>query len=483
MRNERMRRRWQVVALLAVLSLVGSACGSRLTGSALRAAENATHGSSSNSTTGSSNSTTGSSSATGPAAASSATGGTNSSTSGAAPSGGGSAGASTAAASCTGGGATDTGVTASTIKIGNITSITGVAPNLTKSAQQAIQAWAAYVNSQGGICGRKIAVDTYDDGNTSSGNYSAAQQACSSDFAMVGNASGFDDGSASAVSACGIPDMAAEISTHEAGNVAQIYGASPGNAHHWSTGPAVWLAKTYPNAVKNAAMIYLQVPATQEQATSEMNTYKTVGFNYVYTQAVSPTEPNYAPYVQAMENAHVQYVTEYSDDNSAARLAQAMQQGGFVPQVVDWFSEMYSPAFLSETNGTANGNLVLMATAPYEEAASNPGMALFLTWMNRVAPGFTHDIFAQFAWSAGMAFLKAATAAGAHLTRAAVLQQLAQIHQWDGGGVQPTDDLGSRIPSNCFSYFKINSSGNGYTRVYPPAPNSYDCTSGTNVNY
>ena len=111
--------------------------------------------------------------------------------------GDGAAGGSGSSAGCNSsnnGGATDKGVTANSITVGNITSISGVAPGLTQSAQQATQAWAAYVNSQGGICGRMIKVQTFDDGNDAGQNYAEASQACSSDFAMVGNASGFDDG-------------------------------------------------------------------------------------------------------------------------------------------------------------------------------------------------------------------------------------------------------------------------------------------------
>ena len=477
------RRHRALVMVLLAVSLLGSACGSRLGGGALALAEghNGTSGGGTGSGTGTG---TGSSGVAASTASSGGAAGTTGPASGPSAGGGGAAATGASAANCNAsnnGGATDVGVTGNQILIGNIASITGVAPGLTQSAQQATEAFADYVNSQGGICGRMLKIQAFDDGNTSTSNYSEAQQACSKDFAMVGNASGFDDGSASAVAACGIPDVAAEVSTHQAGGVAQIFGASPGNSHYWSTGPAVWLKKTYPNAVGKAAMVYLNVPATQQQAASEMSTYQQAGFGYVYTTAVSPTEPNYAPYVQAMEQKGVQYVTEYSDDNSAARLSQAMQQASFAPQVVDWFSEMYTPAFLSETQGTANGNLVLMATAPYEEASSNSGMQLFLSWMNRVAPGFSHDIFAEFAWSAGLAFLQAAKAVGAHLTRAALLQQLAQIHSWDGGGVQPPEDFGSKIPSNCFAYFKINQSGNGYSRVYPSS--GYDCSSGSLAHY
>ena len=200
------------------------------------------------------------------------------------------------------GGATAPGVTATTITVGNIASISGVAPGLTQSAQQATEAWAAYVNSTGGICGRQIKVQPFDDGNDSGTNYADAQQACSSDFAMVGNASGFDDGSAQAVGACGIPDMAAEVSTAAAGNTADIFGASPGNAHYWALGPANYLKTTYPNAITKAAMIYLNVSATQTQAAHEMASYTSDGFHYVYNTSTTPTNANYAANVQAMQS-------------------------------------------------------------------------------------------------------------------------------------------------------------------------------------
>ena len=188
------------------------------------------------------------------------------------------------------GGATATGVTATTITVGNIASISGVAPGLTQSAQQATEAWAAYVNSTGGICGRQIKVQPFDDGNDSGTNYADAQQACSGDFAMVGNASGFDDGSAQAVGACSIPDMAAEVSTAAAGGTADIFGASPGNDHYWPLGPANYLKATYPNAIQKAAMIYLNVSATQTQAAHEVAAYTSVGFHYVYN-SIRPRRP------------------------------------------------------------------------------------------------------------------------------------------------------------------------------------------------
>jgi ABC-type branched-subunit amino acid transport system substrate-binding protein len=495
-------RRSALLAVLAGIALLASACGSRLTAAQEKLAQGASGngvasgtntqalgggGSNSGSVTTTTTLASGASSGTPLTGAGSATGTTTPASGGTTGGGGGvTSAASTGPCGANGnqtpaggnGGNTDTGVTATTITVGNIASISGVAPGLTQSGQQATQAWAAYVNSQGGICGRQIKVQAFDDGNDSGTNFADANQACSSDFAMVGNASGFDDGSAQAVNGCGIPTMSGEVSTVAAGNTADIFGASPGLAHYTQLGPANYIKSQYPNAIQHAAMIYLAVPATQDNALHEVSAYESVGFKYVYNTSTTPTNANYGTNVQAMQSAGVQYVTEYSDASSAERLLQAMQQANFTPPVVDWFSEEYSPQFAQQTAPESNGNLVLMsATQAYEDASSNPAMQLFLSWLNRVAPGAHHDIFAILAWSAGLAFEQAAKAVGPHLTRAAILTQFkTNFTNWNGGGIQTPVNISQKIPSKCFAYFKIENGA--FQRVYPTAPNTFDCNSG-----
>jgi ABC-type branched-subunit amino acid transport system substrate-binding protein len=498
--SHRSPRQAQVALLisLVVIALAASACGSRLSGlqaAAARGASGASGVPGSGGTSATRPSTIGASGNLAPtgSAGSAGSAGTSGSsgTAGTAGSAGisGAGAAGTAPASATApcgatgsqtpaggnGGATATGVTASTITVGNIASISGAAPGITQSAQQATQAWAAYVNSQGGICGRQIKVQPFDDGNDSGTNFADAQQACSSDFAMVGNASGFDDGGAQAVGACGIPVMGAEVGTAAAGGTADIFGANPGFLHSYPVGGANYLKATDPTAVAHAGMIYLQVGVAQSQETEELNAYKSAGFNYVYQTSTTPTNANYAAIVQAMKSAGVQYVTEISDSGSAERLLEAMQQANFNPPVVDWYFEEYSPQFAQQTEPESNGNLVLMnETSDYEEASSNPGLQLMETWMNRVAPGYHQDPFAMLAWSAGLAFEQAAKEVGPDLTRPALISKIQGITNWTGGGVTPPVNIGQKIPSKCFFYLKIENGA--YQRVYPTAPNTYDCT-------
>jgi hypothetical protein len=102
------------------------------------------------------------------------------------------------------------------------------------------------------------------------------------------------------------------------------------------------------------------------------------------------------------------------------------------------------------------------------------------SWLNRVAPGYHHDIFAMLAWSAGLAFEQAAKEVGPNLTRAALISKIQGITQWTGGGVTPPVNIGQKVPSQCFFYMKIENGA--FQRVYPSAANTYDCN-GPNFQY
>ena len=180
-----------------------------------------------------------------------------------------------------------------------------------------------------------------------------------------------------------------------------------------------------------------------------MAAYTGDGFHYVYNTSTTPTNANYAANVQAMQSAGAQYVTEYSDADSAERLLQAMQQANYAPAggrlVLRGVLAPVRPADRAESNG----DLVLMsATAAYSEASGNPGLQLMESWMNRVAPGYHQDIFAMLAWSAGLAFEQAAKEVGPDLTRAALISKIQGLTSWTGGGVTPPVNIGQKIPSS-----------------------------------
>ena len=77
-----------------------------------------------------------------------------------------------------------TGVTSSTIHVANISTLTP--GGLFKGADVGAQAYFDYVNSTGGVNGRKIVVDSGDDQNQGAVNLQLTQSAINNDLAIVG---------------------------------------------------------------------------------------------------------------------------------------------------------------------------------------------------------------------------------------------------------------------------------------------------------
>ncbi len=77
-----------------------------------------------------------------------------------------------------------TGITSNSVDVGNVSTL--AVGGLFKGALVGTEAYADYVNSTGGINGRKITVNGADDGFTGAGNRQMTQNAINNDFALVG---------------------------------------------------------------------------------------------------------------------------------------------------------------------------------------------------------------------------------------------------------------------------------------------------------
>ncbi len=180
-------------ALLVALALVASGCGARLTEQQVTAvkAGQATNGSSGFPTddttpddggTATDDTTPGSSGGTG--GGSSGGGSTRTTLAGSGPV---AAGVNPHVAPAGGnGGATDVGVTATSITLGNVATLTGPVPGLFAGATVGAQAVVAYENSLGGLWGRKFKLDARDDQFDSGQHRSQTGDLITKSLAMLG---------------------------------------------------------------------------------------------------------------------------------------------------------------------------------------------------------------------------------------------------------------------------------------------------------
>ena len=363
------------------------------------------------------------------------------------------------------GGATDIGITGSAITLATVADVSGVQPGIFRSAWQAMQAAAAYINSSGGIYGRSIKNLLLDSQADSTANRAAVQQACDQSFAQVGSMSAFDDGGATVGQQCGIPDISAITVNRPRSLASNVYPASPNGPTYINTSWGLYIKQKYPEAIKHSAMLWLNAGATAQNSRQRVYALTQLGYNFVYKAETGVLEPNYQPYVNAMQKAGVQFVNMVADYQSIVRLEKAMEQQGWFPTVRVWDSVAYSKNFLKLAGTSGNGALVFMNTAMFEEASSNPELQLYETWLQRVAPGAVPDYFGLYAWSAGRLFQKAALAAGPRLTRKALFAQLKQIHSWSDYGLHVTQDIGNKREANCTLYMEIRNQQ--FARIFP----------------
>src|SRR3954452_25616376 len=166
------------------------------------------------------------------------------------------------AAACSSGGSSSTssgggkapGVTANTITVVTVADLSGVVPGLFQGAVNGTKAYADYINSKGGVNGKKIVVSSVDTGTDCIGAKQGAQQLTGKVFAFVGSFTVFDQCAGAIWQKSGDPVFMYPISAQLKG-LANLYGPSPAPAGFY-TGPARYFSAQHPGAIKHLAMLY-----------------------------------------------------------------------------------------------------------------------------------------------------------------------------------------------------------------------------------
>ena len=405
-------------------------------------------------TTGTGDAATGGTGATGGTAASG--GGATGATGGTATSGGGqggtAAGAGVKAGSCTGF-KNQTGITDSTITIGNSSDISGPVPGLFTAAQQATKAYVEYFNRTSSICGRKLQLVTYDSKTDAGADQQAYTKLCDGVFAAVGSMSAFDSGGAPTAQACGLPDIRTAAVTLARNDCSTCFGVQATGRGEYQNEVYDYWRRTNKAATEKAAFLYLNAGAAAENARTQMAVGRKRGMNWVYTAAIDVAAFNYGPYVQQMKSKGVQFVQFLGAYQQSARLAQAMQAGGFKPAVLMYDPSIYEPGFIKQGGSATDGAKFFVNFTPLYE--HQPELDLYKKWLQQVAPGAQPTFFGLFAWSATKLFVEKSIQLGGRLNRASLVSAIHGTNGWTGGGSHAPMSVGSKHPPVCVRWMQV----------------------------
>jgi ABC-type branched-subunit amino acid transport system substrate-binding protein len=343
-----------------------------------------------------------------------------------------------------------TGVTPTTVTIGNVT--TQLA-GLFTGGTVGTEAYAAYVNSQGGVNGRKIVVSSADDRFEGALNKQETASVIQNDFASVGGVTLEDSFSEPLVAANpGFPDVTASLDpgTQKLPNNFSPAPASDG----WPTGPLLYFKQTYPTKIAHTATIIANLPSTELAWANEKTAMQHLGYDVLLDPALPATTTDFTEQVVAMKNAGVQILfLEQEPQNYASAIFRDLTQQNFHPVVV-LGSPSYNPQLIANAGGAGavDGAYLEQAASLYlgEDASQIPAITTFNTWVQKASPGFTPDVFALDGWLATELFVDALRNAGTDPSRGSELQALRKITAFQSGNLIPVSNPAGKVPITCY---------------------------------
>lgn len=366
------------------------------------------------------------------------------------------------------------GLTATTITIGNVATVGGLVPGLFEGARYGVEAYADYVNSTGGVDGRKLVVAAGDDALSCTQNKTVTLSQQPGVVALVGGFSLFDYCGSSALPTT-VPVIG--VSTDTALN-AQPNFFSPQPIHHgWITGPLVWFKQHYPQAVLHVGALVAGVAPAPASWAAEQAAMRSLGYHISVVDNYEPLTTQFTADVVGMEQAGVQMVVlDQTDVAAVARFVDAMQAQGFHPAVVTSSGTAYDATFVQQAGESAAETVTSAQTQALYlggDAAIIPAVKTFDHWYSVAFPGHQPDIYALYAWASAELFVQAVRNAGPHLDRQTILAALARISSFDADGLLATSDPAAKTPPTCFLLARVVK---GQWQRFDDPATGFDCS-------
>ena len=373
-------------------------------------------------------------------------------------------------------------MTATSVTVGQVDDLSLPIAGLFKGAEQGTQAYFDYVNSQGGVNGRKVILDARDSQYQGGVVAGATENIIQRDFAMVGGFSLLDSAELPLIDLEHMPDVAfpLDVSLSES---PYVYSPAPNPTEDESVGFAKYLKEKYPQAIKHVGILWaMATPSTSETEAGFESALRSQGFHIVYDDGFTDTEFTFLSQVLAMKADGVKlfYSTEMPDFD-AATLAKEMEQQNFRPIVVQ--GAAYSAAFLQDAGGEAQGTYIEQAYPLYlpgsQDSKDVPAAKMFDHWMKVVSSNPDFEIEAVYGWMSAQLFVEALKNAGSPPTRAGLFAALDKITNFDAGGMISPSDPAHNIPPDCWVLGQVK--GNSIVRVPPDPKTGFVCSPGGRI--
>jgi hypothetical protein len=338
----------------------------------------------------------------------------------------------------------------------------------------AVKDMIAWCDAQGGIGGRKIVGDYYDAAVTNVG--SVMTQACSKDFMLVGEGFALDGSAEQTRLGCNLASVPGFTVSPVVANAYEMYQASPNPANASPVSSAYEAEKLFGSKTKKVG-VYDSTLSTQESSTAKaVQAFTTAGWKFLPNCTASIDyngEANYTPFVQKLQSCGAQII--FNDATPGPTLYGAFEAENQIGYDPIWImdSGAYTAAFAQwNTDGLANNAYVRLSYEPLEAAKVVPAVSQYLSIVKKYG-GLTSQLGEQ-ATSSFLLWATEAKACGDTLTRQCMINHLAKVTSWTGGGLNASGNPSKNLPPDCGVLMKLD--GTKWIQAYPKKLGTFDCS-------
>ncbi len=374
------------------------------------------------------------------------------------------------------------GVTADSIELGTVADPGFSArPGLNQEIFDAGDAFVEWCNAAGGINGKQLKLNKHDAKLT---DYKPAiEDACKTDFAMVGGGAVQDNLWADTGVACNLVDVAGFAVTPAKAGLAgktpeetRTVQAIPNPGDRYIVAGLKLVDKKYPGALDKTGFLTADFQTLAAQFTKESQGFEAEGAKIVSKATYGVNgEANWKPFATAMKNDGIEFQKFIGEGANAAAFEQARQQVGFEPMVRYYETNFYDQTFIDAGGAAVDGALISSAFIPMEEADTHPATQQYLDAMDK--QGGKKALLGMQSTSAWLLFATLARDCDKanDLTRSCILKGAAGVHDWTGGGLHATTDPGKNDPANCQMVMEIK---DGKFTRWGPTDEDFSCPDG-----
>lgn len=336
-----------------------------------------------------------------------------------------------------GAGTSAPGVTRHEIKVGAISTLSGILAADFGSLVPGVKAYLDMVDAHGGVDGRKVVLSyNLDDAGLSSQFESDAHTVISQDHAFAVAISSYWFTPTYFTQTC-TPTYGYNVDGNWAGapNLFAAYGSV---LTLDTVAPSVaYLAKR--TRSKSIAVLAYGVSTSSDLCQTTGKLLSANGYKVSFTDLhITPIDANLTPDVQRMARAGSDFVVSCMTVSGNVSLARTLHEYGLhVHQL--WFDGADS-SVLKKFRNILQGVYFSVENVPTTAASVYPGvypgLETYLRAMRRYAPGQAEDALALDGWESAALMVAGIRAASPHLTQRAVVAATNRMHAFTAGGLQ-----------------------------------------------